>query len=228
VRIVSRAEWGSAGKVPAAKMVLPARELVLHHTVTPVSANAYADMRAVERAGIARFGHISYSFCIHPDGTILEGCGTRVGAHTAGRNSTAFGVALIGNYEDRAVKVQQLDAIRWLIADLIARSLLRSGTYPTSGHRDLVQTACPGTSAYRLLDMMRIPWSAGEQITPKEPNMADDPGVPNITGPLTFHPIVSADGMCTGYYVFSPSTGEVHGHGPGAPYYGRSEDSTPG
>lgn len=62
----------------------------------------------------------------------------------------------------------------------------------------------------------------------KEPTVPDDPNVPNITGPLTFHPVINSDGVTTGYYVFSPSTGEVHGHGPGAPYYGRSEDTTPG
>lgn len=61
----------------------------------------------------------------------------------------------------------------------------------------------------------------------KEPTMADNADVPNITGPLTFHPIVDMNGICQGYYVFSPSTGEVHAHGPGAKYYGRSEDPTP-
>lgn len=67
-----------------------------------------------------------------------------------------------------------------------------------------------------------------QSVTPvKETSMADNPDVPNITGPLTFHPIVDVNGRCTGYYVFSPSTGEVHAHGEGAKYYGRSEDPTP-
>lgn len=125
------------------------------------------------------------SYCVHPDGTILEGCGDRVGAHTAKRNSTSFGIALIGNYSERAVKVQQLDAIRWLIAHLIDTGKLRPGTYPTAGHRDVSSTACPGDQAYRLLDMMRVPWTENETPTPKEPAMADNPDVPNITGPLT-------------------------------------------
>jgi hypothetical protein len=57
--------------------------------------------------------------------------------------------------------------------------------------------------------------------------MPDDPNVPNITGPLTFHPIVDSQGITQGYYIFSPTTGELHGHGPGAKYYGRSEDTSP-
>lgn len=74
------------------------------------------------------------------------------------------------------------------------------------------------------------PWWKPLPVTDasKEHTMADNPDVPNITGPLTFHPVVDANGICQGYYVFSPSTGEVHGHGPGAPYHGRSEDPTPG
>ncbi len=51
----------------------------------------------------------------------------------------------------------------------------------------------------------------------------DDPNLPNITGPVSFHPIFGADGKCTGYYIFSTKTGELHSFGPGAPYYGRSE-----
>lgn len=55
----------------------------------------------------------------------------------------------------------------------------------------------------------------------------DDPNLPNIEGPLTFHPCVATDGMCKGYYIFSVSTSELHAFGPGAPYYGRSEELTP-
>lgn len=53
--------------------------------------------------------------------------------------------------------------------------------------------------------------------------MADDPNLANITGPVTFHPIFNAEGHCTGYYVFSTKTAEVHSFGDGAPYYGRPE-----
>lgn len=58
----------------------------------------------------------------------------------------------------------------------------------------------------------------------KEPaHMADDPTLPNITGPVEFHPVVNSDGVCQGYYIFSQKTGELHSFGPGAVFYGRSE-----
>lgn len=54
--------------------------------------------------------------------------------------------------------------------------------------------------------------------------MPDDPNLPNIVGPVQFA-IAGSDqsGTCTGYYIFSHATGELHSFGPGAPFYGRSE-----
>lgn len=55
--------------------------------------------------------------------------------------------------------------------------------------------------------------------------VADNPALPNITGPATFHPVVDSNGFCWGYYIFSTETAEVHAYGDGerVPYYGRSE-----
>lgn len=55
------------------------------------------------------------------------------------------------------------------------------------------------------------------------PVVPDDPTIPNITGPIEFHPVVSAEGVCTGYYIVSLKTGEIHAWGQGAVFHGRSE-----
>lgn len=57
----------------------------------------------------------------------------------------------------------------------------------------------------------------------EEPAMPDDPARPNITGPVELHLVVGATGVCTGYYLFSPTTAELHGYGPGAQFHGTSE-----
>jgi hypothetical protein len=88
----------------------------------------------------------------------------------------------------------------------------------------VASTACPGDRAYALLDAMRVPWT--EPIIQGGP-MPDNAELPNIEGPLSFHLLQNQDGIATGYYVFGTMTGEVHGHGPGARYFGRSEDPTP-
>lgn len=52
----------------------------------------------------------------------------------------------------------------------------------------------------------------------------DDPNIPNITAPIEFHPVINHQtGECTGYYIVSLKTGEIHAWGPGAKFHGRSE-----
>ena len=57
--------------------------------------------------------------------------------------------------------------------------------------------------------------------------MVDNPDLPNIEGPLQLAVLTDQAGNCTGYAIFSISTGELHGFGPGWKYFGRSEDLTP-
>lgn len=72
-------------------------------------------------------------------------------------------------------------------------------------------------------DHVHVSVDRGVGVRWKEPPVPDDPNVPNITGPAELHLVVGADGRCTGYYLFSPTTGEIHAWGPGAPFHGRSE-----
>lgn len=139
-------------------MILPARELWLHHTVTDPTSDPHADMRIVETIGLQRFGYFSYSYCVHPNGTVLEGAGLRRGAHTAKRNSTSFGVAFIGDYGTLEPNLAQTEACRRLIWWLQEEGHLRPEIYPTGGHRDVSTTACPGAKLYRALGLLRVPW----------------------------------------------------------------------
>ena len=53
--------------------------------------------------------------------------------------------------------------------------------------------------------------------------VSDDPNLPNIVGPVQLAVLYNSAGECTGYFVFSEATGELHGFGPGARFHGRSE-----
>jgi hypothetical protein len=147
-------------------MILPATAAWLHHSVTEPTGNPAADMRLIEKIGMDRFGQFSYSYCVHPSGTVLEGCGDRVGAHTAGKNSTSFGICWMGDYTTRLPKVQQIDATRELIAELILKKWLRKGIYPTGGHRDVQRTVCPGDKLYAILGDLRVPWTGPKGVVP--------------------------------------------------------------
>ena len=57
----------------------------------------------------------------------------------------------------------------------------------------------------------------------ENPVMPDDPNLPNIVGPVELRVLQNDAGECTGYYIFSHATGELHAFGPGTRFYGRSE-----
>lgn len=220
MRVIPRAEWGADPRsLPSAAMLLPAVEVWLHHTVSQmtvdlsetgpeITADAYADMRSVEAIGLQRFSQFSYSYCIHVNGAILEGAGTRRGAHTKGRNSTSYGLALIGNYEILHPTREQFSSVQWLIAHLQREQKLRrdASVYPTGGHRDLMSTACPGKHAYAKLDVFRQPFTPPPAPTPQ--------GVPVSNSPfaaILVHP--------NGGYLEIGEDGGVFAWG-GAPFYG--------
>ncbi|MDQ1497696.1 MAG: hypothetical protein QOI86_1036 [Actinomycetota bacterium] len=51
----------------------------------------------------------------------------------------------------------------------------------------------------------------------------NDPNLPDIVGPVEIQVLCNNNGDCTGYFIFSHTTGELHSFGPGAKFYGRSE-----
>lgn len=167
MRVVSRSEWGATAKL-GPPMTLPVGELWLHHSVSPLTDDPYADMKNIERTGVQRFGRFSYSWAYHAKHRLLlEGAGNTVGAHTAGRNSTSLGLVLIGDYTNLDLSDDNVADLRWAIAWLISGNRLRPGTYPTGGHRDLKATACPGINAYTRLSDIRQP-NQGDDVTDEQ------------------------------------------------------------
>lgn len=175
-KIVSRSEWGAE---PASGMPLasyPMSRLWLHHSDTVPTDDPAYDMRLLQQIGVSRgFADVSYTFALHPGGTILEGRDLRyVGAHTAGNNSTSLAFVLIGNYDRTPPTPAQVASARWLRDHLVAEGYLTAGTYPTGGHQDAPgnATGCPGAAAESRLDLFRAP-SDGPPPTPDPPEEDD-------------------------------------------------------
>jgi N-acetylmuramoyl-L-alanine amidase len=213
--IIARSVWGAKpASLPKIPMRLPATQVFIHHSVTAVTPDPYADMRMIEATGLQRFGQFSYNFCVHPrDGEVLEGCGLQRGAHTSRRNSTAFGICWIGNYEDRLPKAQQLDATRRLIHQLTRQGHLLPGA-DILGHRDVMATACPGRKLYGMLDVIRHPWEGA-------PPVPDDPNVHQAQAPIVAFEVTPSG---EGYYVVT-ADGAVFAFGD-AKYLGRVKAPT--
>ena len=160
--IIPRAAWGA--RYPAGFGPAPmATELWLHHTVTiapdlvPPFTDDDAAIRELERIGHERFGGgISYTFLVTPVGRVYEGTGgLRMGAHTAGRNSRARAIALVGDYSRTRPTEAQVDAVAalvhygravgWWTVDRLS-----------GGHRDApkASTECPGAAAWTVIPVI--------------------------------------------------------------------------
>lgn len=216
--IVTRDEAGlAAPRGTLQPMTLPVGEVWLHHSVTEPSGDPLADWRRVQEIGFARgFADVSYSFGFHPDGTVLEGRGTMVGAHTLNHNASGFGLVLIGNYDEMDPTQAQIDAVREWVAMAKANGWVRPGEYPTGGHRDVFPTACPGSEAYRMLGAFRSELAdAGQPV--EAPHDVPVPPLGSFVRPGSTGPTVAAvqdrlsrrgwDLVVDGLY--GPATGEA-------------------
>jgi hypothetical protein len=164
--MLSRAEWGMPG--PLGPKMKSSRGLWLHHAAVKATKDPVRDAKVIANIGIGRFGRLSYSFIVHPDGTILEGQNGHVGAHTKGQNSTSQAICAVGNYENDQPTREMLDAIRLLIS--------RFGPL-LGGHRDApgAATACPGRNLYAAIPGLRLP-----PPPPPEPAPAPKPLEPPV------------------------------------------------
>lgn len=161
------------------------QQVHLHHTAT---ANDYkrGEVRGILRSiyryhtKSLRWSDIGYNFLVDRFGRIWEGRaggpGRPVrGAHTLGFNSTSTGIAVIGNFEQKAPRDEVVTALVRLAAwklDAYGRNPRGrvtvyshgSDRYPAGrrvrlrvidGHRDTNDTACPGQLLYDLLPTIR-------------------------------------------------------------------------
>lgn len=194
MRIVTRAEAGLKETQAIADlpmMKLPARDVFIHHTVTPAgAADPLADWRYVQTVAFGRdFTDISYSFGAHPylPEAVLEGRGQRVGAHTLDHNETSYGLVAVGNFETMEVPDSLVDSFRWIIWHLKDQGLLVPEA-KAAPHRSVYATACPGRNLLARIDQVNVPWVANPPDPaaprPPMPTPAPLPPVPPAPPPI--------------------------------------------
>lgn len=199
VEVHSREEWGAdpslmkwtprPGKVQAA---------IVHHTA---GQNDYPPeavpgiLRAIYRyhAKTRGWGDIGYNVLVDNFGRAWQGRAgnfwsyNSIGAHTLSLNQSAFGISVLGNYQD----FRPSDAAIATVAKVIAYKLptgldplklstpvaKRDGTIihipVISGHRDVNSTSCPGQAFYDYLPVLRqkvAAYIAQPGLTVKEPD----------------------------------------------------------
>jgi peptidoglycan recognition protein len=151
---VARTEWGAQHGDGSA--IAPSPEVVVHHTVgAPRSSDPAVEalwMLETEADHRSRgWLGIGYSWLIMPSGRVYEGRGwRRSGAHTPGRNSSAHGIAFVGDFRATEPTPEAVEAFRDLVRAGVAHGHIREPVKVT-GHRDYRATICPGDRLYAML-----------------------------------------------------------------------------
>lgn len=154
--------------------------LAVHHTVTNWNPDDYTGenygdlqhdigtaMRALLFSRPDLGPEVPYSFVVFQDpdpnlAWLAEGRGLSfTGAHTAGYNSTVYGVAMYGNYDLRDPTPGMAEAI-YTVGTWLADPI---GARPTIFHYDVSATACPGGRSFLIRDLVKPPFYP---ITPEE------------------------------------------------------------
>lgn len=99
---------------------------------------------------------IGYHYVIRKDGTIERGRPQEmIGAHAEGFNAHSVGINLTGDFEQAVPTNEQIESAAELLAELCDLYGLTPDLKSIVGHRDLMETLCPGQNLYDLLDSLR-------------------------------------------------------------------------
>jgi hypothetical protein len=172
-------------KGPDPQEFAPITRLALHHTAGAEGSDPAATVRAIYAYHTKSNGwnDIGYNFLVDSAGRIYEGRYARayasgeiptgedldergvIGAHTGGNNTGTVGVALLGDFSgDLRPTSAAIAAAERLFAwkadrhdiDVLGTTHWSTGEKSTLiGHRDAVNTACPGDRVYEQLPAMR-------------------------------------------------------------------------
>lgn len=159
-QVISRERWGAApARGPIGGVTEPTREHFAHCTVSramPETASIEeesAAMRGVQafHQNVRGWFDVGYSFVVFPSGRKYEGRGWgRAGAHTEGRNSSAYATAAYIPCAGEPVS----EALITGIVE-IGRTGIRKGALARDvnyrGHRDVAAKSCPGDPIYDRL-----------------------------------------------------------------------------
>jgi hypothetical protein len=177
--IITRAQWGanegwrySNGVEVWPREYRTPKVMIVHHSETSnlYNADPAADVRGIYyyHAITKGWGDIGYNYLIDWKGNIYEGRyggDDVVGGHAYQYNYGSIGVCLIGSFKTVAPTQAQQNALVQLLSWKARQKSInplakiyfvdRANVACISGHRDVIDTTCPGDMEYSLLPSVR-------------------------------------------------------------------------
>lgn len=182
--IIPRAGWGAREDLTTLepKYEHP-RAIIVHHTVTGNFApDPAVAVRAVfyYHAVTLGWGDIGYNYLIDWQGNVYEGRRGGegvVGGHARQYNRGSIGIALLGDFSHTSITPEMERALVELMAwaadrygiDPRGSAQFEEVTIPNIvGHRDVLQTSCPGAGFYAELPRLRdLVWAQLSEHGPR-------------------------------------------------------------
>ena len=127
-------------------------QVVIHHTGNPRDDDlSTEEINASHQA--QGWTCIGYHYVVRKDGTVEVGRPHwTVGAHAYGKNSHTIGIHVCGNFEIGEPTDAQIESLAMLLANLCTDYGLPIDRDHLVGHRELMETACPGRNLYEMMD----------------------------------------------------------------------------
>ncbi|XP_064631127.1 peptidoglycan-recognition protein LF-like [Lineus longissimus] len=154
--VVKRHDWCARPPDQTRYLKLPVKNVFLHRTDTEPCFNLTNGLLSMKRIQNQHMDNesmkdIRFNFVIAEDGIIYEGCGWRIGAHTAGFDDVSVGIAIMGNsFMCRLPKQKALDAVKFLIDHGVGAGKI-DPDYRLYAHKDTMSSGseCPGEALIR-------------------------------------------------------------------------------
>lgn len=127
--------------------------IIIHHT-GGADIDAYAEQ--IHQWHLqAGYSGIGYHFVIRKNGDIERGRPVwAVGSHAYGNNFDSIGIHLSGDFTYNTPTKEQIESCALLIANLSESYNITLDRKHILGHRETIETACPGNMLFNLLDVI--------------------------------------------------------------------------
>lgn len=127
--------------------------IIIHHT-GGADIDAFAEQIHQWHLD-AGYSGIGYHFVIRKNGVIERGRPQwAVGSHAYGANYDSIGIHLSGDFSYNAPTNEQIEACALLIANLCAEYHIPIDRKHIIGHREVIDTACPGNVLFNMLGVI--------------------------------------------------------------------------